>query len=94
MASLSAELAILLLEDFPELGLALNPPDWHRQAACRGEDTATFFPGKGARLDRVRAICAGCPVRRECAEQAVVGHEAGVWGGTTERDRQHVRAVA
>lgn len=43
-------------------------------------------------LDRVtmaRAICHGCPLAATCLEVAVTrGFKAGIWGGTTGRQRQ------
>lgn len=64
-------------------------PDWHENAACRGADPVLFFgPDAGfekdadkARRESARdALCACCPVWRECAavgEQEHYGH----WGG-------------
>ncbi|PBC46203.1 transcriptional regulator [Rhodococcus sp. ACS1] len=70
--------------------------DWQIHALCRQMDTELFYSHDGeeraARARRERAakeICLGCPVRRACADHAVTAAETyGVWGGTTERDRQ------
>ncbi len=65
---------------------------WYLQAACRGVDTRVFFPAKGAHLPPdVAKICAGCPVRAECLEHAMVFYEIGVWGGTSEEERRQLR---
>ena len=69
--------------------------EWQESAACRGAASACFFSPYGERglarqLREVRArqICAGCPVRDECARFALeIGEEHGVWGGTTGRER-------
>jgi hypothetical protein len=38
-------------------------------------------------------ICAGCPVRVECADYAVRAREPyGVWGGLSEEDREQIYA--
>ena len=68
--------------------------DWWRSAACREMDPELFFPvgarGPGAgEIDRAKAICAGCRVRRQCLQYALATHQMhGVWGGTTEEERQ------
>jgi WhiB family redox-sensing transcriptional regulator len=41
---------------------------------------------------QAKAVCATCQVRRSCLEYAVGrGHLTGVWGGTTEEERQVLR---
>jgi WhiB family redox-sensing transcriptional regulator len=68
--------------------------DWWRLAACREMDPELFFPvgarGPGAgEIDRAKAVCAGCRVRRQCLQYALATHQMhGVWGGTTEEERQ------
>jgi WhiB family transcriptional regulator, redox-sensing transcriptional regulator len=73
--------------------------DWQQLAACRGEDAAHFFaPGyferraeKNAREAVAKAICARCPVRRECLDYALsVQENHGVWGGMNEMERRAV----
>ena len=70
---------------------------WQWRAACRGEDTALFFPPshfelkdeKLTRERRAKAICAVCPVRPECLEYAVRTKEShGIWGGLNELERR------
>jgi WhiB family redox-sensing transcriptional regulator len=58
-------------------------------AACRAADPDLFFGPDGerkaerqAREEKARAVCAGCPVRRRCYEQARAnGERWGIWGG-------------
>ncbi len=39
-------------------------------------------------MNRAKAVCRACPVRRECLDWAVEANErAGVWGGTTPDER-------
>ena len=38
-----------------------------------------------------KAICAECPYKARCLEFAVNNHEQGIWGGTTERQRNVLR---
>jgi WhiB family transcriptional regulator, redox-sensing transcriptional regulator len=68
---------------------------WRLRAACRDVDSAVFFspdgergPKRAARETRAKAICAGCPVIRQCATHAIrYGERYGIWGGLSERER-------
>ncbi len=68
--------------------------DWWRAAACQEADPELFFPvtqyGPGAgETARAKAVCAACPVRRQCLQYALgTGQMHGVWGGLTESERQ------
>ncbi len=43
-------------------------------------------------IEAAKAVCSGCPVRVECLEFALEPHqEAGIWGGTSEDERRHLR---
>lgn len=70
---------------------------WTDRAACRYEDPELFFPismtGPGrAQAEEAKAVCARCPVRRECLEYALATHqEAGIWGGLTEDELRTLR---
>ncbi|MFC8451264.1 WhiB family transcriptional regulator [Kitasatospora sp. NPDC057223] len=76
--------------------------EWQLHAACRDHDTRLFFhpPGErtAARAEReqeAKAVCATCPVRRECLLFALEARERyGVWGGTGERERLDIIAPA
>lgn len=68
---------------------------WLQQAACRGLDPELFYPEQGQSAAQARAVCAVCPVKQECLEDALE-HETqarrfGVFGGltATERARLH-----
>lgn len=70
---------------------------WRDRAACRGPETALFFPPttaerrdeRDARERRAKAICCGCPVQRECLEYALgIGEMHGIWGGLNESERR------
>jgi WhiB family transcriptional regulator, redox-sensing transcriptional regulator len=63
------------------------------RARCRDKDRALFFPSVGSSGTKARAICANCLVRQECLEYAAADAEiAGIWGGTTDRERRKLRA--
>jgi len=64
-------------------------PTWHGRAACSG--MAVLFHERGQRAtEQARRVCAGCPVRRECAaegEQIDEAHDRGIRAGLTARER-------
>lgn len=64
-------------------------PDWKKdpRRRCLG-NTEAFFAND---VTPAKRICLGCPVQRECLEYAVDNGEAGVWGGTSERERRRIR---
>jgi WhiB family transcriptional regulator, redox-sensing transcriptional regulator len=72
--------------------------DWQSQAACRDVNPELFFSPESERGVRKRAremvaksLCGTCPVQLECRQHALsVGEPYGVWGGTTESERDNV----
>lgn len=69
--------------------------DWHRRARCKEPwvDPEWFFPEHTSPTD-VLAICAACPVRRQCLDFALNNPlgQYGIWGGTTAYERRRMRA--
>jgi WhiB family transcriptional regulator, redox-sensing transcriptional regulator len=71
--------------------------NWRSAGACMHADPDLFFPismtGRAAaQIAAAKAICAGCPVRRECLDYAQANEPIyGIWGGTTADDRQRAR---
>jgi WhiB family transcriptional regulator, redox-sensing transcriptional regulator len=70
---------------------------WQVQAACVGEVNSIFYPPmrgeprrvKRSREARAKAVCAQCPVRSECLDQAIENDERyGIWGGMTDGERR------
>jgi hypothetical protein len=75
-------------------------PEWRRRAACQhlaldaGEATRMFYPDPGDRVavDAAKAVCAACPVRQVCFDDAMAnGERFGVWGGLSEVERADER---
>jgi WhiB family redox-sensing transcriptional regulator len=70
--------------------------NWRQHAACIGLQDLFFitvngFPGQ-TQAKKAKAVCAECPVRQECLDEAIEFHaEWGIWGGLAPRER---RAVA
>jgi len=55
-------------------------------------DAELFFPDRGQSLAPAKAICATCPVRTSCGDEALVnGEKFGIFGGMSERERRRVR---
>ena len=76
-------------------------PEWHKDAACRGRaNPDLWFPEPGdpyARIKTARAlwICAHCPVRGICLDDALAKQEKhGIRGGRTVRQRKRMRDKA
>jgi hypothetical protein len=66
---------------------------WHR-ASCRalepGDTQDIFFPrGRPAKNPRWKKYCDICQIRTLCLKWAIVHEEDGVWGGTTQTERQN-----
>ena len=68
----------------------LDRGHWRRQAVCVGKPSELFFPPSADSPPPVaawspepaQAVCAACPVRRDCLEWAVATRQPdGVWGG-------------
>jgi hypothetical protein len=78
--------------------LAERPP-WQADAACLVAGPLGFIePGPGRKDRWRRDVCAGCPVRRDCAAAALAHlerHEVlfGMWAGVPITDRGRRRDV-
>jgi WhiB family redox-sensing transcriptional regulator len=89
---------LAIVPDYIEPEAAVDPEAWKDLADCRGTSPALFFlegdPGECANTAKyAKSFCKTCPVRVECLAYAVDNHiEHGVWGGTTPRQRQKIRA--
>ena len=67
---------------------------WQDRGACRSITDDTWFPDLCQPSLRSAAVarCGPCPVRRSCLAFALAeGEEYGVWGGTTEVQRDALR---
>lgn len=78
----------------PLLDPAEMQAPWRRRAACRDEDINLFFADRGdsATVRKAKAICARCPVRRQCLDSAITNNEmSGIWGGFSRKDRRRIK---
>lgn len=72
---------------------------WEAQAACQALNPSLFYPGplsnaSIAQADRARAVCARCPVQRQCLDDALdtekgvrAADREGIRGGLDGRER-------
>ena len=76
-----------------------SEPVWRASARCRRENAVHFFPPphferkeeKDSREGAARALCAACPVQRECLDYALTVQEPhGIWGGLNELERRRL----
>ena len=70
---------------------------WQDRAACRTSPPAWFDAETDQDAARALAVCAGCPVRRDCFLAAAADRaESGVWGGVdlSAADRTAGKAAA
>ena len=81
-------------------GQAAQPrSDWRLSAACRDLDPDLFFPIGSAgpavtQVAEAKQVCLTCPVRTPCLDWAIRHYQDyGIWGGTTEVERQTLRSV-
>ena len=78
-----------VMEAFPTLDDLAQRPEWMERGACRDTRSDLFFPERGASTRQAKEMCRGCSVRQECIRYAMDATEemAGIWGGTSARDR-------
>lgn len=73
--------------------------EWLDLAACQGMHVGLFFAPavelpsqRRAREVAAKAVCAVCPVRAACLEDAMQRRERyGIWGGLSSLERKAVR---
>lgn len=61
--------------------------DWREAAVCAQTDPEAYFPIKGGSARPAKQVCAICPVRTECLDDALATDERhGVRGGLSARE--------
>lgn len=67
---------------------------WQDRARCVEADPELFFPERGGdTAEDAKQFCGLCEVRYECLSYALARPSLdGVWGGTSFRQRQRIRA--
>lgn len=75
--------------------------DWRGLASCRNRDPEVFYPigdvwtvEQTGRAEVAKRICADCPVRWECLNDAIKrGDTWAILGGLTPAERREISAV-
>jgi len=65
--------------------------EWMSDALCVEIGTDIFFPADPNNWREAKIACAMCPVSNECLEYALKENVLGIWGGTTDKERQRLR---
>lgn len=79
-----------LTDDLRSEIAACVTPGWQAHGACRYVADDAWFPDltEPSRRSAAVAACTSCPVRRSCLAYALSENEDhGIWGGTTEVQR-------
>lgn len=77
----------------------ITPPgDWVKQASCAGLTDLPWFRKIHKKStwhvpQECLSVCSECDVRNDCLRHALINHEHGVWGGTTDLQRAAMRAM-
>lgn len=65
---------------------------WVGYAACVDVPTHLFYPDKHHKAEAAKAVCARCPVREQCLNEAMSRRDPhGVWGGLSPEERKSLR---
>lgn len=66
--------------------------DWYARAHCKGRQTSDFYPDFTTTPvpEDIQRLCDTCPVQGECLTHALKKREPGIWGGTTEAQRNAI----
>lgn len=85
------------LHSYPNQDWLYSDEDWQDSAACRGQPAAIFFApahferkeARALRERQAKAVCAACPVRKQCLSYALrIKEPHGIWGGFNELERR------
>lgn len=88
------EAPALTVDQRAEIG-AYVVPGWQSLGECRSVADDSCFPEPGQATAAAVDRCGFCPVRRSCLASALANDEEfGVWGGTTEIQRDVIRPTS
>lgn len=77
--------------------VTVRPESWVRQALCRQMiDPNGYYADRRTTSEvAALALCAACPVRQHCLQDALDRDDQfGIWGGTSPAERRQLRVVA
>jgi len=75
--------------------------EWFDQALCKGTPLDAWFVDEPAstiaehhqHLEQARSLCSNCPVTQPCLAYAIRHSAVGIWAGTTEAERHHLKGT-
>jgi WhiB family redox-sensing transcriptional regulator len=63
--------------------------DWMQRAACKDMSFPMFFDNdKGPMPNKIKKLCASCPVNLECLIEAIETDSEGIWAATSAKRRR------
>lgn len=66
---------------------------WQFEAVCGPEDEKLMFSELPSKIEKMKSLCATCPVEADCLNFAIANDiEWGIFGGTTPKDRRILSA--
>lgn len=71
--------------------LDLDGAEWMTRGLCAQVGGDEWFPDKGGNTLAAKAVCRRCPVMEQCLQYAVERFEWGIWGATSDEERQAIR---
>lgn len=91
----AAKVEVRQVDDLPSLDPTVFDAEWRRRAACRlvpADERWIFWPPRGdmQALAAAKKVCASCPVTEQCLAAALETGDPGVWGGTSEVERDRL----
>lgn len=67
---------------------------WQDEGLCAEVGPVFFYPEQGENAIPAKRVCEACRVRARCLQWALDNDEIyGVWGGTSEDERQEIRVA-
>jgi hypothetical protein len=67
---------------------------WSKRAKCRNMlNDDIFFPTDARGVAQGRRFCSNCPVKDNCESYALVHSLPGIWGGTSESQREKTSPI-
>ena len=92
MTARPAVITLLIEKRLHELVQELPPVSTYELGACKTSDTELFFAEAPAAIAQAKSICQTCPIRMQCLIDAINRNEFGIWGGTTDEERELIKS--
>ena len=74
-----------------EFAEAMKWPTFLSDGKCVGADPTLFDDEDAQKTIVAKQICAGCPVKKQCAQWGIENEDSGIWGGLDDKDRRKAR---